>query len=766
MALINDYFLLYHGIHFKELKDQNIKVSNGDEEQIKLFSLLLMISRKKFDKFYALEHFKLLCESIYETSVKDLDQLHSLQYSIIKELLRENSSKNFQLLQDNFNYLNSENILCDENYKKLISLFKYKEIKEKKHSIVETNFSFIDEKNRVFKNIELLEDFISKESLGEVKTFIEEQKFSVGITGVMNAGKSTMVNALMGESVLGTSVVPETANLTILQYSKESQARVFYWNSHEWDNIVKSADKLDSMKDFVLETNSAFENNLKEYVQEDSRVDEIDVNKLSEYTSAEHSEKRCNLVKYVELKTDLAYLKDGVEIVDTPGLDDPVIQREEITKEYIGRCDMLLHLMNVSQSATQKDVEFIIDALLYQNISKLLIVITRSDTVSKKELDEVIAYTKHSIQNELKVQNKSNKLDYILDTISFIPISGQMGLLCKTDESKAKSLGYTLENTGITELETYLDDNLFGPTSEKSLLLIHSANSKLLNYIENQVSVYEYELELFSKSEDELKEKIENFKVEKSAIEKKIVTINEDIAFIKENTNAHIVFLEHFLMSEFYALQTVVRERVVSDVRYSFEKSKKIPEASRTKVIIQTAIKDGIIDIVRDYKYKLSKKLEEIYEQVEEKYRNFSFKVDEHFNVKEFFSTAFDSGFLTHNNEVLIQGILEAVKNSKAKDITALNNNINNIIKDEFAVIEKDITSKLNSITTNFIEEFLLLLNRPNVMMKDKIEFEEKTLESHLHKDKNMQNDSAIEIHKKLTKLLEIQDDIKGLKYV
>ncbi|MFY4765223.1 dynamin family protein, partial [Aliarcobacter butzleri] len=78
-----------------------------------------------------------------------------------------------------------------------------------------------------------------------------------------------------------------------------------------------------------------------------------------------------------ELGSKLDFLSDGREIVDTPGLDDPGIQREEKTKEYISQCDKMIHLMNVSQSATLKEVEFIIDALLYQNISKLLVVITR-----------------------------------------------------------------------------------------------------------------------------------------------------------------------------------------------------------------------------------------------------------------------------------------------------------------------------------------------------------------------------------------------------
>ena len=49
---------------------------------------------------------------------------------------------------------------------------------------------------------------------------MNNQKFSIGITGVMNAGKSTMLNALMGKEILGSVVVPETANLTIVKHNQ------------------------------------------------------------------------------------------------------------------------------------------------------------------------------------------------------------------------------------------------------------------------------------------------------------------------------------------------------------------------------------------------------------------------------------------------------------------------------------------------------------------------------------------------------------------
>ena len=49
----------------------------------------------------------------------------------------------------------------------------------------------------------------------------------------MNAGKSTMLNALMGREILGSAVVPETANLTIVKHNVTENAKVYYWNENQ-----------------------------------------------------------------------------------------------------------------------------------------------------------------------------------------------------------------------------------------------------------------------------------------------------------------------------------------------------------------------------------------------------------------------------------------------------------------------------------------------------------------------------------------------------
>ncbi|MEV9498115.1 dynamin family protein [Aliarcobacter butzleri] len=782
MSLVNDYFLLYHGITFEQNLDTEEIDTILNEDTFTIFALILSATRKNCDKYLPLTSFKTLCQQINVKSPSNITELNHLQHNIVDTISRNKTKNNITILHSSFEYLKNENILNSEHYNKLLSLFDLKELnvtEEQNHISVqkiddEHKSSFKDLKHTLENIInELKTDLTNKEILDELENthnYLNDQKFSIGITGVMNAGKSTMLNALMGREILGSAVVPETANLTIVKHNQTDNAKVYYWNEQEWDRIKKSASQLESMKDFVEETNRIFGDNLKNYIRPVSRFDEIDIKDLSSYTSAEASGKKCNLVKYVELGSKLDFLSDGIEIVDTPGLDDPVIQREEITKEYISQCDMMIHLMNVSQSATLKDVEFIIDALLYQNISKLLVVITRADTVSKEQLDEVIKYTKTSIEKQLKAQNKDSQLDYILKTIRFIPISGRMALLHRTGrEKEALDAGFTIEDTGILEIEKYLMDTLFGTNSQKGELVVQSTKNQLQKVIEKQISFNNYELTLLSKSKEELEKELEEFNKKKAVNTRIFQAMNEDITYYKNDAKSYINSLETFLESELIDLQTVIKQRVVSDVKYSFEKMKKRPENSRIKVIVETAIKDGIIDVIRDYRYKFIKKSQSIGEQCEQKYHDLGFAIghkNENFDARGFFQEDFKSGFLTSNNEILISQIIDAVSKSKDSKINELDREIEALVATQFTSIEDDLKLKAKKVSNMLIDSFFTTLNAPLKQFEQKLKNDEETLQNQLNSfEENDKNKDviSINIHKNIKKLENISATIKGL---
>ena len=778
MSLTNDYFLLYHGVNLEKgynLEEINTKINDN---AFSIFALLLSVTKKHKTKFFTLNTFKKLCLNLNIEVPPNDDTLHKLQYCILNLITLHKSKSFIHILNQSFEYLHKENILSTENFVKLTSLFEYKELDEpineendRKTKRVKSSFKVL--KTYIVNILEELKSNVSnnmQDDISEIERYLENQKFSIGITGVMNAGKSTMLNALLGKEILGSAVVPETANLTIVKYNVKEEAKVYYWNESEWKKIIKSSEILDSMKDFVKETNTIFGDSLKSYIKPTARFDNIKINELSSYTSAEASEKKCNLVKYVELGSNLDFLKEGIEIVDTPGLDDPVIQREEITKEYLGVCDMMLHLMNVSQSATLKDVEFIIDALLYQNVSKLLIVITRADTVSKEQLDEVIAYTKTSIKRQLESQNKDSKLDYILDTIKFIPISGKMALLHRTKRAKeAIDAGFTLEQTGILEIEEYLNETLFGSRSQKGEVVVHSAKKQLSRIIEKETISLNYELKLLSKSKDELEKEMNNFNKKKDVNGRILTAMSEDIIFYKNDSKDYIDSLESFLNIELTDLQNVIKQRVISDVRYSFEKIKKRPVSSRIRVIIETAIKDGIIDIIRDYRYKFIRKSQNIGEQCEQKYHDLGFSMRSKttpFDAIKFFQDDFKSGFLTSSNDVLISQIVNAVSKSKESKLLELSRKIEIFIKDEFVYIEENIKEKAKKISVVLIDSFFNTLNEPLFILTEKLKNEEEILSYQISKYSTNEEDRAqlsINIHKKIKNMNTISNKIQGL---
>ncbi len=782
MSLANDYFLLYHGITFEQNLDVEPIDTNITETTFSIYALILSATRKNYEKFLPLTSFKTFCQQLNVKTPSNIAELNHLQHNIVECIENNQAKSHVDTLHDSFDYLKENKILNIENYDKLISLFDHQEL-NLLDEIDMTEQVIEDDANKSsFKELKSsLEDIIKElkeessnekiiEDLDETSNYLNNQKFSIGITGVMNAGKSTMLNALMGREILGSAVVPETANLTIVKHNPTENAKVFYWNKSEWDRIVKSADELESMRDYVNETNKIFGSELNSYIKPESRYDEVDINDLSSYTSAEASGKKCNLVKYVELGSNLDFLSDGIEIVDTPGLDDPVIQREEITKEYISACDMMLHLMNVSQSATLKDVEFIIDALLYQNISKLLVVITRADTVSKEQLDEVIKYTKSSIERQLKAQNKDSQLDYILKTIKFIPISGKMALLHRTGrEQEALDAGFTIEDTGILEIENYLNETLFGSNSQKGELIIQSGKSQVIKTIEKEAQSLNYELKLLSKSKEELEVELEEFNKKKAVNDRIFLAMKEDIIYYKNDAKNYIESLETFVESELIELQNVIKQRVISDVRYSFEKTKKRPENSRIKVIVETAIKDGIIDVIRDYRYKFIKKSQTIGEQCEQKYHDFGFSIghkNDNFDARGFFQDDFKAGFLTGNNEVLINQVISAVSKSKANKINELDREIESFVKDQFKSIEEDIKSKANKVSNLLIESFFATLNAPLQAFEQKMINDEEILQNQIGSfEQNNENRASmsIDIHKKIKKLDTVISNVKGL---
>ncbi len=770
MHIINDFFLLV----WNEKPAKNVVFDESDMLKLnqnlsKTFdnfcdgvAILLIINSQNFANMALLEEPKSLLKTWFEEAVFSDKNLQTAQFKLLSYCIALGNLRVNEAIAKRLDILQKEGIISYDTMRFLQGLLAFIEEKKVvlptlhvKRATTHENYykTAINGLHTAIENLLLLvENSRLKERLHVISERLEDQRFSIGITGVMNAGKSTMLNALLGQEVLGTAVVPETANLTVIKYAKEPYAVVNFWNEKEWANIEESSKSLKSLEAFVKESQAHFGEKLHTFVTKEGQSERIGVHDLALYTSAKHSDKKCNLVKSVELYIDLKFVQDGVQIVDTPGLDDPVIQREEITLEYLSECDLMIHLMNAAQAATQKDVDFIIDALLYRNVAQLLVVITRIDAITQKELQEVIAYTKRSIEARLKEQNKGAKLDEVIAKIVFIPIAGKLALMHKLGRAEeALKLGYDMEQTGLPLVESYLEEVLFGSNSQKAHLIIASNQKEIESIMDETLKAFEEEQHFLTLSQEEIERAYLKHQEDKKAMMHFLEQIKSSVAQSQEEMRHYFITLQTFATHRLSTLQNLLKRRISDDVSYEVSKHKKLPKEERIGAIIETAMKDGMIDLMRDYRYEFQKKMQNIVEYLDTKYGEFKEEEGVFLDAQAFCEAHLSSLSLFKNSAVLIADVNDAIRAYGKSDGSAFNVALDERLGKEFAHLKERVMEKIQSINQELLSSFLKVSQAPAVRIEEHFLSKEALIETAMAQMQDV-------THTKEARVVEIQE--------
>ena len=218
----------------------------------------------------------------------------------------------------------------------------------------------------------------------------QEQKLSIGIMGQVKAGKSSFLNALLfgGKAILPEAATPKTANLTKIGYGNEFSLIVEYYTKAEWDEIKQTADtESQSVESKVAKELIGMANKLaSEEVtrclnigKEPITTSDLDglQGTLNQYTGNDGT--HTALVKSTEITLPIADLK-GFEVVDTPGMNDPVESRIQKTKEYMANCDVVFFLSRSSQFLDKSDADLLENQLPSKGVKRLVLVAGQFDS--------------------------------------------------------------------------------------------------------------------------------------------------------------------------------------------------------------------------------------------------------------------------------------------------------------------------------------------------------------------------------------------------
>ncbi|EAH8201315.1 dynamin family protein [Campylobacter lari] len=551
-------------------------------------AIILSTNLDNYERFSALSEFKNLMKSLnlrldlYSIQYAQVCFINALNFGILdkNELLK--ALEKLQKITDNtliYAFISKQKIIQKD----------YKQEFQNSHQTLD----LINEKLQ-----ELCEDEKAQKLLQEALVKFSNIDFSIAVTGVVNAGKSSMLNALLKKEFLGVSNVPETANLSILKYGKEQKAKIYFWNEEEWQDILKSSKDNQDMQELIKQLEQNF--NLNEYIEKENKNKEIKIEELKNYTSAKN--KISALIKKIELFASLDFLKDNVCIVDTPGLDDVIIQRELLTKAYISKADFLIHLMNASQSLSQKDCDFIIECLLTSRVSKLLIVLTKADLLSQKDLQEVISYTKNKLKENLAQKQLDQEL---LDNVDFVCISSKLA----NDFYQKK--GGNLEQSNILTLEELIAKSLY----DKNKIALSAYKKELLLHLEKIEEKIKFSNKMLNYESFELDKQNQTIINDFKAKKEKLMQVKAELSAIfntKDENTQEILTLLHLLAKK-------LKEKLIDELKYN-QNNKIKNNTQRLNTIIDTTLKDGIFDLLRELKQQSEYKINELKTTLSVKY--------------------------------------------------------------------------------------------------------------------------------------------------
>lgn len=268
----------------------------------------------------------------------------------------------------------------------------------------------------------------------------DNEILKIGVVGQVKAGKSSFLNSLLfeGENVLPRASTPMTAGLTVLEYGEKNVFSVEYYTAKEWEKFEDKAKEYDDFVNNVKSMNPALTDEeaakmanipdelsaAKELISRCTRVAKGKVGKASEendFTDIKDLQdilenfvgadgQFTSVVKSLTIHLNDERLK-GMRIVDTPGVNDPVVSREHRTREFLRECHGVFFLSFASRFFDSTDVNFLTNRIGSQGIGTVVLIASKFDSVlqdSGSKFEDDLENAISDCQRQLRAQFRRN----------------------------------------------------------------------------------------------------------------------------------------------------------------------------------------------------------------------------------------------------------------------------------------------------------------------------------------------------------------------
>lgn len=415
-----------------------------------------------------------------------------------------------------------------------------------------TNSSSIDYRQSLLKiisSLKYLQDLSQElnltnlvEIISKSLNRIENNYFKIVVLGDFNRGKSTFINALLGQEILPSDILATTATPSRIIYSLTPAAKVAF---------------------------------------KDGSAQEIEILELSNYVTKLTSESEATAAKIKEaiVYYPIPYCQNNVEIIDTPGLSDDEAMTN-VTYNMINQCDLVIMVISAQSPFSISEGEFFTNTLLENGINHVLFVVNRIDAFpSHEDAIKVISLIKNRIQKCIKdwVEQQLNPPDNLrkIGNFKIFGISAFEALQAKQSRNQ-KLLAKSLFGHFEYALKTLINQ-------QRGLIQLEITNNRVINWSQEI-------LKIILEQESILKQKQLKFNVSSKSINNEITCLIRLLSEILQSINVTLTSIKQQINTSYFQLENNLKQiskQIIESSILNINEEKNLAE--RVSNYLQTA---------------------------------------------------------------------------------------------------------------------------------------------------------------------------------
>ncbi|HPP01781.1 MAG TPA: dynamin family protein [bacterium] len=246
------------------------------------------------------------------------------------------------------------------------------------------------------------------QQLSQLKNRLEEGRFHLAVVGQFKRGKSSILNALLGEEILPTSVVPLTAIPTFIAAGNQPSVRISFQDQRPPEECaVKSAQDISAV--------------------------------LSRFVTENENPQNRKGVEKAEVFYPAPLLREGVVLIDTPGIGSTFKHNTETTIQFLPQCDAAMFLVSADPPITEVELQFL--KLVHTKIPHLFFLFNKVDYLNESEKQHALAFLRKVLAGQIGLP----------ESTPVFPVSARRGFQAR--QSRDAGLW---KDSGLETIESHL----------------------------------------------------------------------------------------------------------------------------------------------------------------------------------------------------------------------------------------------------------------------------------------------------------------------